>query len=90
LSDGEDIRKLPLSMRKASLAQLLARRVDGIFLSDFEQGEIGPTCSATPACWGWKAWSPSTASPARCLRRFRDAGRADRSRPIPRRIGSNE
>ena len=42
MSDGEDIRKLPLSMRKASLARLLARRVDGIFLSDFEQGEIGP------------------------------------------------
>jgi bifunctional non-homologous end joining protein LigD len=42
VSDGEDIRKLPLSMRKASLARLLARRVDGIFLSDFEQGEIGP------------------------------------------------
>ncbi|MEH2501425.1 ATP-dependent DNA ligase [Bradyrhizobium sp. AZCC 1578] len=39
---GEDIRKLPLSMRKASLTKLLARRVDGIFLSDFEQGEIGP------------------------------------------------
>ena len=34
--------ELPLSMRKASLARLLARRVDGIFLSDFEQGEIGP------------------------------------------------
>jgi hypothetical protein len=29
-------------MRKASLARLLARRVDGIFLSDFEQGKIGP------------------------------------------------
>ena len=42
VSDGEDLRKLPLSMRKASLAQLLARRVDGIFLSEFEQGEIGP------------------------------------------------
>jgi bifunctional non-homologous end joining protein LigD len=41
-SDGEDLRRLPLSMRKASLARLLARRVDGIFLSDFEQGEIGP------------------------------------------------
>jgi bifunctional non-homologous end joining protein LigD len=41
-SDGEDIRRLPLSMRKTSLARLLARRVDGIFLSDFEQGEIGP------------------------------------------------
>ena len=29
-------------MRKTNLARLLARRVDGIFLSDFEQGEIGP------------------------------------------------
>ena len=38
----EDLRKLPLSMRKANLAKLLRRRVDGIFLSDFEEGEIGP------------------------------------------------
>ena len=29
-------------LRKANLARLLARRPDGIFLSDFEQGEIGP------------------------------------------------
>jgi hypothetical protein len=36
------IRKLPLSLRKSNLARLLARRVDGIFLCDFEQGEIGP------------------------------------------------
>jgi bifunctional non-homologous end joining protein LigD len=49
VSDGDDIRKLPLSMRKSSLSRLLARRVDGIFLSDFEQGEIGPDCSDTPA-----------------------------------------
>ena len=42
VSDGEDLRRLPLSMRKANLARLLARRVDGIFLADFEQGEIGP------------------------------------------------
>jgi bifunctional non-homologous end joining protein LigD len=42
VSDGEDLRGLPLSMRKASLSRLLARRLDGIFLSDFEQGEIGP------------------------------------------------
>ena len=40
--DGDDLRKLPLSMRKANLARLLARRPDGIFVSDFEQGEIGP------------------------------------------------
>src|SRR4051812_2882919 len=42
VSEGEDLRKLPLIMRKASLARLLARRVAGIFLSNFEQGEIGP------------------------------------------------
>ena len=29
-------------MRKTNLARLLAPRIDGIFLSDFEQGEIGP------------------------------------------------
>jgi bifunctional non-homologous end joining protein LigD len=37
-----DLRGLPLSLRKANLARLLTRRPDGIFLSDFEQGEIGP------------------------------------------------
>ena len=42
VSDGEDLRKLPLAMRKTHLARPLARRVDGIFVSDFEQGEIGP------------------------------------------------
>jgi bifunctional non-homologous end joining protein LigD len=42
VSDGEDIRKLRLGMRKASLSRPLARRMDGIFLSEFEQGEIGP------------------------------------------------
>jgi bifunctional non-homologous end joining protein LigD len=40
--DGDDLRDLPLSLRKTNLQRLLARRPDGIFLSDFEQGEIGP------------------------------------------------
>jgi ATP-dependent DNA ligase len=40
--DGDDMPQLPLSMRKANLQRLLARRPDGIFLSDFEQGQIGP------------------------------------------------
>jgi ATP-dependent DNA ligase len=40
--DGDDLRDLPLSTRKKKLARLLARRPDGIFLSEFEQGEIGP------------------------------------------------
>ena len=40
--DGDDLRALPLSMRKTNLARLLARRPDGIFVAPFEQGEIGP------------------------------------------------
>ena len=40
--NGDDLRPLPLSMRKAHLERLLARRPDGIFISPFEQGEIGP------------------------------------------------
>jgi bifunctional non-homologous end joining protein LigD len=39
---GDDVRELPLSMRKTNLARLLARRTDGIFIAPFEQGEIGP------------------------------------------------
>src|SRR6516164_10141330 len=40
--DGDDLRRPPLSMRKTNLERLLARRPEGIFLSPFEQGEIGP------------------------------------------------
>jgi ATP-dependent DNA ligase len=38
--DGDDLRRLPLSLRKTNLARLLARRPDGIFVAP--QGEIGP------------------------------------------------
>jgi bifunctional non-homologous end joining protein LigD len=40
--DDDDLRSLPMSMRKTNLARLLARRPDGIFTAPFEQGEIGP------------------------------------------------
>ena len=40
--DGEDLRQLPLSLRKTNLSRLLARRPDGIFVAPYEQGEIGP------------------------------------------------
>jgi bifunctional non-homologous end joining protein LigD len=40
--DGDDLRDLPLTLRKTNLARLLARRPDGIFAAPFEQGEIGP------------------------------------------------
>jgi bifunctional non-homologous end joining protein LigD len=47
--DGDDLRSIPLSMRKTNLARLLARRPDGIFIAPFEQGEIGPDLF-TAAC----------------------------------------
>jgi bifunctional non-homologous end joining protein LigD len=40
--DGEDLRGLPLSMRKTNLARILARRPDSIFVAPFEHGEKGP------------------------------------------------
>ena len=40
--DGEDLRELPLSMRKANLERLLRGRPDGIFINPFETGAIGP------------------------------------------------
>ncbi len=52
VSDGEDIRRLPLSMRKTNLARLLTRRPDGIFTAPFEQGEIGPDLFRTACEFG--------------------------------------
>jgi bifunctional non-homologous end joining protein LigD len=36
--DGDDLRPQTLVMRKASLARLFRRRVDGIFIAEYEQG----------------------------------------------------
>ena len=38
-ADGDDMRALPLSMRKTNLARLLRGRPEGIFVGPFEQGE---------------------------------------------------
>jgi ATP-dependent DNA ligase len=38
---GDDLRKLPLHLRKTNLDRLLARRPEGIFVNPFERGEIG-------------------------------------------------
>jgi bifunctional non-homologous end joining protein LigD len=39
---GEDLRTLPLSVRKTNLERLLARRPEGVFINPFECGELGP------------------------------------------------
>lgn len=40
--ESDDLRMLPLTMRKTNLERLLARRPEGIFVNPFERGEIGP------------------------------------------------
>ncbi len=40
--DGDDLRDLPLHLRKTNLERLLAGRPDGITVAPFERGEIGP------------------------------------------------
>jgi bifunctional non-homologous end joining protein LigD len=42
MREREDLRPLPLHLRKNHLAKMLQRRDDGIILNDCEQGEIGP------------------------------------------------
>jgi bifunctional non-homologous end joining protein LigD len=39
--DEGDYRRLPLSLRKEKLARLLKHSVDGVFIADYEQGDIG-------------------------------------------------
>jgi ATP-dependent DNA ligase len=38
----DDLRKLPLHLREMNLQRLLVRRPEGVFVSEFERGEIGP------------------------------------------------
>ena len=44
--------------------QLLARRLEGIFVSEFERDELGPTCFGRPASSDWRAWSLEAQGPA--------------------------
>jgi hypothetical protein len=57
--DGEDLRGLPLSIRKPNLARLLSRHPDGIFAAPYEQGDIGPDLSRRHATWALRAWCRS-------------------------------
>jgi ATP-dependent DNA ligase len=40
-NDGKDYRQQGLSLRKANLTRLLERRVDSIFIAEYEQGDMG-------------------------------------------------
>jgi bifunctional non-homologous end joining protein LigD len=60
--EGDDLTKLPLSLRKTNLQRVLARRVDGIQLAPFEPGEIGPDLFRQACAHASRALSPSSLS----------------------------
>ena len=62
-------------MRKTNLARILARRVDGIFVSEFEQGEIGPDLFRHACLMGLEGWFRNTG-----IGRIAQAGRRPGSR----------
>jgi bifunctional non-homologous end joining protein LigD len=53
---GEDLRKLPLSMRKTNLDRLLRGRPDGIFVNPFVTGAIGPDLFRKACEFGLEGW----------------------------------
>jgi bifunctional non-homologous end joining protein LigD len=59
-ADGDDLRRLPLSLRKTNLARILPRRIDGIHVALFERARSGQTCSGMRASSALKGWSVST------------------------------
>lgn len=54
--EGNDLRDLPLSMRKNNLERLLRGRPYGIFVNPFESGAIGPDLFRAACDMGWRAW----------------------------------
>lgn len=62
--DGDDLRKLPLHLRKTNLARLLARHADAIHLAPFERGEIGPDLFKAACNMMLEGWSQSDGTAA--------------------------
>jgi ATP-dependent DNA ligase len=95
--DGDDLRKLPLTMRKTNPARLLARRRDGIFIAP---ARSALTCFGKPANSVLRAWcqnaGTATIGPAarqagsrsrtgRRIRRWRWSRKRFRERRAPAR-----
>jgi ATP-dependent DNA ligase len=53
---GDDLRDLPMHLRKTKLDRLLARRPDGITVAPCERGESARTYIGRHAVWGWRVW----------------------------------
>ena len=77
--DGDDLRDLPLSLRKANLVRPFARRPDGIFISPFEQGEIGPDLFRAACNMGLEGPGLEASRPALSGRPIEGLGQSEKS-----------
>ena len=89
--DGEDLRRDPLEVRKATLASMIARAGPGIRLNEHLERTARP-CFARHASSAWRASSRSAKIPATApgVRRIGSSRRIPRALPWlakPRRIG---
>jgi bifunctional non-homologous end joining protein LigD len=80
---GDDLRALPLSLRKTNLARLFARRPEGIFVRHSSKARSVPTYSTPLAAWDLRAWCRSGVidpiGPA--VRRIGRRSKTERTRP---------
>jgi hypothetical protein len=54
LVEGDDDLRKPLHRRKMNLQRLLARRPEGVFVSEFGRARSAPIYSGRPAGWAWR------------------------------------
>jgi bifunctional non-homologous end joining protein LigD len=59
---GDDLRRLPLAMRKTNLMQLLRGRSQGIFVALTRSVKSALSCLRLLAAWGWRDWFQNTGS----------------------------
>ena len=57
--NGDDLRREPIEVRKATLASILRQSRHGVRLNEHMEHDCGQRSSSTPARWGWRGLSPS-------------------------------
>jgi ATP-dependent DNA ligase len=54
--NGTDLRREPIEVRKATLANILRKSRPGVRVNEHLEARRAPSCSSTPARWCWKGY----------------------------------
>ena len=80
--NGDDLRREPIEVRKATLASILRKSRHGVRLNEHLEHPTAPSSSSTPARWGWRGSSLSGWDRA-IARAGRRTGSSSRTRQAP-------